>query len=99
MKDYTTLEHLRNHEIPERVTVVKGSGDLPKIDVETDWSTAEIYLLGAHVTGFQKNGEPPLLFLSRRASSPSASLSAAACRLCFPGSARAKAFRVTDLPE
>lgn len=65
MKDCTTVENLRNHEIPERVTIVKGGGDLPKIKVRTDWSTAEIYLLGAHVTGFQKNGEPPLLFMSR----------------------------------
>jgi len=60
MKDGTILEDLRKHEIPERVTIVKGSGDLPKIKVKTDWSAAEIYLLGAHVTGFQKNGEPPL---------------------------------------
>lgn len=65
MKDGTIPEHLRKHEIPERVTVVKGGGDLPKIRVRTDLSTAEIYLLGAHVTGFQKNGEPPLLFLSQ----------------------------------
>ena len=65
MKDGTILEDLRKHEIPERVTIVKGGGDLPKIKVKTDWSAAEIYLLGAHVTGFQKNGEPPLLFMSR----------------------------------
>jgi glucose-6-phosphate 1-epimerase len=65
MKDGTTLADLRKHEIPERVTIVKGGGDLPKIKVKTDWSVAEIYLLGAHVTGFQKNGEPPLLFMSR----------------------------------
>jgi glucose-6-phosphate 1-epimerase len=65
MKEGTTLEDLRKHEIPERVTIVKGGGDLPKIKVKTDWSEAEIYLLGAHVTGFQKNGEPPLLFMSR----------------------------------
>ena len=32
--------------------------------VETRWSSAEIYLHGAHVTGFQKTGEPPLLFTS-----------------------------------
>ena len=56
MKDGTTLEDLRKHEIPERVTIVKGGGDLPKISVKTGWSTAEVYLLGAHVTGFQKNG-------------------------------------------
>jgi glucose-6-phosphate 1-epimerase len=65
MKEGTTLEDLRKHEIPEQVTIVKGGGDLPIIKVKTDCSAAEIYLLGAHVTGFQKNGEPPLLFISR----------------------------------
>jgi D-hexose-6-phosphate mutarotase len=65
MKEGTTLQDLRKHEIPEKVTIVEGGGDLPKIKVKTDWSVAEIYLLGAHVTGFQKNGEPPLLFMSR----------------------------------
>jgi glucose-6-phosphate 1-epimerase len=65
MKEGTTLENLQKHEIPERVTIVPGGGDLPKIKVQTDWSVAEIYLLGAHVTGFQKNGEPPLLFMSQ----------------------------------
>jgi glucose-6-phosphate 1-epimerase len=65
MKDGTTLEDLQKHEIPERVTIVQGGGDLPKIKVKTDWSAAETYLLGAQVTGFQKNGEPPLLFMSQ----------------------------------
>lgn len=35
------------------------------IEVTTAWSTAEVYLHGAHVTHFQKQNEPPLLFLSR----------------------------------
>ncbi|MBV8143330.1 MAG: D-hexose-6-phosphate mutarotase [Verrucomicrobia bacterium] len=65
MKDGTIPEHLRKYEIPERVAIVRGGGDLPKLSVRTNWSTAEIYLLGAHVTEFQKNGEPPLLFLSQ----------------------------------
>jgi glucose-6-phosphate 1-epimerase len=65
MKGGTIPEQLRQHEIPERVTIVKGSGDLPKIKVRTELSTAEIYLLGAHLTGFQKNDEPPLLFTSQ----------------------------------
>ena len=43
---------------------LKGRGGLPKVDVTTPWSTAEIYLLGAHVTHFGRHGEPPLLFLS-----------------------------------
>jgi D-hexose-6-phosphate mutarotase len=55
---------LRKFEIPGRVTFANGSGGLPKINITTGRSTAEIYLHGAHLTGFQKNGEPPLLFMS-----------------------------------
>ncbi len=46
------------------VTFLEGQGGLPKLQVRTAWSTAEIYLHGAHVTQFQKHAEPPLLFLS-----------------------------------
>lgn len=35
------------------------------LEITTPWSSAEIYLHGAHVTHFQKHGEPPLLFLSQ----------------------------------
>ena len=52
---------LGKFEIPGRVTFAHGSGGLPKINITTGRSTAEIYLHGAHVTGFQKNGDPPLL--------------------------------------
>jgi len=45
--------------------LTEGNGELGKIEVLTRHSTAEIYLHGAHVTGFQKNGEPPLLFTSQ----------------------------------
>jgi D-hexose-6-phosphate mutarotase len=58
------MDTLKNHEIPGRVTIFPGKGGLPAIRVETDWSTAEIYQHGAHVTGFQKKGEAPLLFMS-----------------------------------
>jgi D-hexose-6-phosphate mutarotase len=57
-------ERLCKFEIPGRVTFANGNGGLPKINVATGRSTAEIYLHGAHVTGFQKNGEPRLLFMS-----------------------------------
>src|SRR5476651_1272469 len=53
-------------EIPGSVAIVPGNGGLPKIVITTKHSTAEIYLHGAHVTHFQKNGEPPLLFLSAK---------------------------------
>jgi len=39
---------------------------LTKVVVTTKTSTAEIYLHGAHITSFQKNGELPLIFLSRK---------------------------------
>ena len=57
---------MEQHEISGRVAITVGNGGLRKIYVTTDFSTAEIYLHGAHITGFQKNGEPPLLFLSKK---------------------------------
>jgi glucose-6-phosphate 1-epimerase len=48
-----------------RVTFLDGQGELPMLEVSTPWSTAEIYLHGAHVTHFKKKDEPPLLFLSQ----------------------------------
>lgn len=50
--------------IPNRVQFVSGNGGLTKAIVNTPTSTAEIYLHGAHITNFQKNDEPPLLFMS-----------------------------------
>lgn len=52
-------------EIPGRVTFMEGKGELPKIQVNTAWSSAEIYMDGAQVTHFQKISEPPVLFLSQ----------------------------------
>lgn len=60
------IEALRKYEIPGKVSVARGNGNLPKLVIKTKTSTAEIYLNGAHVTHFQKNGEPPLIFMSRK---------------------------------
>lgn len=35
------------------------------LEITTAWSTAEIYLFGAHVTNFKKHDEAPMLFLSQ----------------------------------
>lgn len=48
-----------------RVAFLDGQGELPMLEVSTPWSTAEIYLHGAHVTRFRKRDEPPLLFMSQ----------------------------------
>lgn len=54
-----------NHfEIPGSVSLQTGKGGLPFIRVESTTSTAEIYLLGAHVTHFQRKNQEPLLFMS-----------------------------------
>ncbi len=50
---------------PGRVAFLDGRGELPMMEVTTAWSRAAIYLQGAHVTGFQKTGEQPLIFLSQ----------------------------------
>jgi glucose-6-phosphate 1-epimerase len=49
-----------------RVVLRTGNGGLPKIEIHTASSNAEIYLQGAHVTKFQRKGEAPLLFLSEK---------------------------------
>jgi D-hexose-6-phosphate mutarotase len=51
--------------VPARVTFLDGRGELPMVDITTPWSTAQIYLHGAHVTNFKKHAEAPLLFLSQ----------------------------------
>ncbi len=43
-----------------------GRGGLPKLKITTPWSTAEVYLHGAHLTHFQKHSQPALLFLSEQ---------------------------------
>jgi D-hexose-6-phosphate mutarotase len=75
---------LQQWEIPAHVAVARGKGDLPKIDIATGRSTAEIYLHGAHVTGFQKNGEPPLLFLSARSHFAPGQPVRGGVPICFP---------------
>jgi D-hexose-6-phosphate mutarotase len=61
----TTTDPANSPIAPGRVSFQEGKGDLPMLEVTTQWSTAEIYLHGAHVTHFKKNGEPQLLFLSQ----------------------------------
>lgn len=65
MTDILQLERWKRFEIPGRVSLMEGQGELPKIEIATSHSTAEVYLHGAHVTGFQKSGEAPLLFTSQ----------------------------------
>ena len=58
-------ERLRRLEIPGRVTMLEGNGELTKLEVTSDHASAEIYLYGAQITDFRKQGEPPVLFTSQ----------------------------------
>jgi glucose-6-phosphate 1-epimerase len=60
-----TSQWQKTLEIPGRVLFSEGNGDLPKLEINTAWSNAEVYLHGAHITHFQKKNEPPILFMSQ----------------------------------
>src|SRR5882724_1421668 len=76
-----------------RVIFLEGRGELPMLEVSTAWSTAEIYLQGAHVTHFTKKNEPPLLFVSQ------CSRFAAGSLLFSPGLVHARDWDSMDSPE
>ena len=78
------IENLRRNEIPGRVAVVAGNGGLAKIVVTTKASTAEIYPHGAHVAHFQKNGEPPLIFMSHKSWFAPGKAIRGGVPICFP---------------
>jgi len=75
---------LQKLELPGRVERVSNETGLPKIRVTSAFSTAEIYPHGAHVTQFQKNGEPPLLFLSRQSLFAADKAIRGGIPICFP---------------
>jgi glucose-6-phosphate 1-epimerase len=84
MKQKLVSEKLQRLAIPGRVEFANGGGGLPLIKITTPWSTAEIYLLGAHVAGFQKNGEPPLLFMSAKSYFAPGKPIRGGVPICFP---------------
>jgi D-hexose-6-phosphate mutarotase len=84
MENNSIPETLRRLEIPDRVKIIAGHGGLPLVQINTPWSTAEIYLHGAHVTGFQKNGEPPVIFMSAKSCFAPGKAIRGGVPICFP---------------
>jgi D-hexose-6-phosphate mutarotase len=68
----------------QQIEQTTGKGNLPLLKISTSKSTAEIYLHGAHITHFQKNGEPPLLFLSRQSKFGEGEAIRGGIPICFP---------------
>ncbi|HEV2436965.1 MAG TPA: D-hexose-6-phosphate mutarotase [Verrucomicrobiae bacterium] len=77
-------ESLRKLEIPGRVTLARGNGGLLKINVATNGNEAEIYLHGAHINGFRKKDEPPMLFMSAKSHFAPGQPIRGGVPVCFP---------------
>ena len=84
MESTENLRLLKEHEITGVVAISKGHGGLPRLVITTPVSTAEIYLHGAHVTAFQKNGEPPLLWMSAKSLFAHDKAIRGGVPICFP---------------
>ena len=84
MESTENLRLLKEHEITGAVAISRGHGGLPRLVITTPVSTAEIYLHGAHVTAFQKNGEPPLLWMSAKSLFAHDKAIRGGVPICFP---------------
>ena len=68
----------------KHIEAATGHNGLPLVKVRTPWSTAEIYLHGAHITRFQKIGEPPLLWMSGKSLFTPDKAIRGGVPICFP---------------
>jgi glucose-6-phosphate 1-epimerase len=77
-------KNLDGFVIPDRIRFVTEPGGLTKALITTAASTAEVYLQGAHVAQFRKNGEPPLLFMSSKSYLEPGKPLRGGVPICFP---------------
>ncbi|MCC7191446.1 MAG: D-hexose-6-phosphate mutarotase [Phycisphaeraceae bacterium] len=52
--------------IPSAAQFLPGEGNLTRLEIRTAIAAADIYLHGAHVTHYQRRGEQPILWMSKR---------------------------------
>jgi D-hexose-6-phosphate mutarotase len=84
MRNSSFLDHWKKFEIPGSVVFSQDDDGLDKINITTEFSTAEVYLQGAHVTAFQKKGEDPMLFMSSSGRMARGTMLHGGIPLCFP---------------
>jgi glucose-6-phosphate 1-epimerase len=58
------LAALQRFAVPGSVTIDAGCGGLPRLSIATAACRGELYLHGAHVTGWQPAGQAPVLWMS-----------------------------------
>ncbi|NMA19206.1 MAG: D-hexose-6-phosphate mutarotase [Lentisphaerae bacterium] len=61
------IHSLQKFALPGQLEIVSGAGGLPFIRISNAAASAEICLLGAHVTSYIPNGQKDLLWMSRNA--------------------------------
>lgn len=64
--------------------LIPGNGGLPKVVVENDQATAEVYQHGAHLTAWQPRGQQPVLFMSQKSHFDAAKPIRGGVPVCFP---------------
>ena len=79
-----TVEQLNEQFNAPGLRFESGPGGLTKAAVETDACRGEVYLQGAHVTGFVPAGHQPVLFASRDAVFQSGKAIRGGVPVCFP---------------
>ncbi len=67
IKACTVIDELNSRFGCSGVQFERGHGGLTKVKLSTERSTAEVYLHGGHVTGFQLSGQDPILWMSNLA--------------------------------
>jgi glucose-6-phosphate 1-epimerase len=70
--------------IPGVARIVSGNSGLPKIQIQTPWATAEIYLHGAQVCAWEPTGSSEVLFLSEKSQWAEGRAIRGGIPVCFP---------------
>ena len=70
--------------LPPGATLQRGRGGLERLVVDTPACAGEIYLHGAHVTGWQPRGEAPVLWLSDHSAFEAGRPIRGGIPICFP---------------
>jgi D-hexose-6-phosphate mutarotase len=80
-----TLSDLQKRfTIPNVVSFQEGLGGLPRAKITTPLARAEVYLHGAHVTGYQPAGQPPVLWMSGKSAFHNDKAIRGGIPICFP---------------
>jgi glucose-6-phosphate 1-epimerase len=65
---FTMIAQLNaTHALADRLFFVSGPNEMPVVRIRNSHASAEIHLHGAHLTDYQRQGEKPVLWMSREA--------------------------------